>query len=93
MSGPTTTIGSDVTLVNNSVNLVNTSVARLLTLPTPTAAAQIIVKDSIGTASTNNITVARAGSEKIEGIAASKILQTNFGSWTFESDGTDWFIV
>lgn len=86
-------ISSNVTLTNNSVNLVDTSSARSLTLPSPVSGARITVKDADGTANTNNITIVRDGSENIEGVAASRILQTNWGCWTFFSDGTDWFII
>ena len=86
-------VSSNVTLTNGKTHLVDTSVARTLTLPSPATTSYIIIKDKTGSAQTNNITVARAGTESIEGIAASKILQTNWGSWTFVSDGTNWFII
>lgn len=85
-------VNSDVTLSQNSTHLVDTSSARALTLPAPYANLYIAIKDVTGSAQTNNITIVRNGSEKIEGLAASKILQTNWGSWCLFSDGTDWFI-
>ena len=77
----------------NSVLFIDTSAARNITLPTPTPGFQITLKDKSGLAQTNNITVIRAGSEQIEGVAASKICQTNWGSWKFISDGTNWFMI
>ena len=86
-------VSTDVTLTNKRIHLVDTSAARSLTLPSPSAGAYIVVKDAIGSAQTNNITIVRAGSEEIETVAASFVLDTNLGSWTFVSDGTDWFII
>ncbi len=85
-------VSSDITLVDNNVHIVDTSVARSLTLPTPASGIRIVVKDSDGTANTNNITIVRAGSESIDGVAASFTIDINFASFTFVSDGTDWFI-
>lgn len=86
-------VNTNVTLTNKRIHLVDTSAARSLTLPSPSADSYIVVKDAIGSAQTNNITIVRAGSEEIETVAASFVLNTNLGSWTFVSDGTDWFIV
>jgi hypothetical protein len=86
-------VSSNVTLTNNRLHLVDTSAARSLALPTPSASSYIVVKDVTGTASTNNITITRAGSEEIEGVAASYVLDFDMGSWTFVSDGTDWFLI
>lgn len=71
----------------------NQSGAINVTLPAPTNGRILIIKDISGTANTNNITMVRNAAEKIEGLAASKVLQTNFGSWTFTSDGTDWWMI
>lgn len=74
---------------------VDTSAARDVNLPAAsTATGRIyIIKDKTGTAATNNITLVRDGSEKIEGVAANKALATNWGSWTITSNGTDWFFI
>lgn len=86
-------VSSDVTLTNKRIHLVDTSSARSLTLPSATSGAYIVVKDKTGSAQTNNITLVRAASEKIETVAASFTLDSNLGSWTIVSDGTDWFII
>jgi len=53
-----------------------------------------VVKDIIGFASyPNMITIARSGGEQIEGVAANKILQTNFGSWKFMAYNNNWFMM
>jgi hypothetical protein len=92
-ASPVTAVSSNISLVNNNIYLVDTSVARTLTLPTPTSGVLIIIKDSIGTANTNNITVDRFAAESIEGVAASRVLSSNWGSWSFVSNGTNWFMI
>lgn len=66
-----------------------------LTLPTPSTVSgrMFRIKDVGGTLSTNNLTVVRAGSETIEGVAASLILSANRGEYTLMSDGTNWIKV
>lgn len=86
-----TTISSNVTLACGSYNFVSTAAARSLTLPAPSSGCIIKLKDKTGTASTNNITVLRAGSEKIENVAASFVYTTDFGALELVSDGTDWW--
>jgi hypothetical protein len=85
-------VSSNVTLTNKAIHLVDTSSARSLTLPSPTSGAHIVVKDSTGSCATNNITIVRAGSEQIETVAASYVLNTDLGSWTFVSNGTNWWV-
>lgn len=86
-----TTISSNVTLACSSYNFVSTASARSLTLPSPSSGCIIKIKDKTGTASTNNITLLRAGSEKIENVAASFVYATDFGAIELVSDGTDWW--
>lgn len=88
-----TTISSNVTLTDLTKHLVDTTVARTLTLPTPANGIQIIVKDKSGSAATNNITIQRAGSESIDGVAASYVISTNYAAVEFVSDGTNWFVL
>lgn len=51
------------------------------------------IKDPLGTFQTNALTIVRNGSEKIENVAASFICNQKYGVYTFETDGTDWWIV
>ena len=88
-----TAVSSNITLAAGDIYLVDTSSSRSLTLPSPSSGDKLTIKDKTGQANTNNITVIRAGSEDIEGVGASRILQTNWGAWTFASDGTDWYII
>lgn len=85
--------GYPYSAATGDVVLVDTSTTRSINLPTPTANRFVTIKDAIGSAGTNNITVVRAGSEQIEGLAASKVLSTNWGSWTFIANGTNWFMI
>lgn len=92
----TRTITANLTIDTTTTDYLifcNQSGGITITLPAPTNGRILIIKDASGTANTNNITLAQHASEKIEGVATSKVLQTNFGSWTFGSDGTDWWMV
>ena len=92
----TRTVSGNITVDNTTTDtilLVNTAAARSITLPAPTNGRFIMLKDITGTAGTNNITLIRNGSEKIEGVAASKVLSTNFGGWIILSDGSDWYLI
>ena len=63
-----------------------------VTLPTPGVNVFVRIKDSTGSANTNNITVARNGSENIDGVAASYTMDSDLESKVFVSDGTNWFV-
>lgn len=97
MNVTTRSINSNITLDTTTTDylvFVDTSGGAItVTLPTPTNGRILIIKDSTGSFGTNNCTIARHASEKIEGLAASKVLQTNWGSSTFTSNGTDWFMI
>jgi hypothetical protein len=70
-----------------------TSNAIIIKLPAPTAGRIIIIKDSGFNAAANNITIQRYSAEKIEGVAASRVLSSNGMSITLTSNGTDWFTI
>jgi len=65
-----------------------------LTLPSPSGLSGQIwrVIDSTGFFQSNNLTLAPHSTEKIEGLAASKVLQTPWGWFTITTNGTDWFV-
>lgn len=87
------TITSNTSGVLGGIYLCNTSGGAFnLTLPTPVSGMFLVIKDRNGTFQTNNLSVLQNASEKIEGLAATKILQTNWGSYSFFSDGTDWYL-
>lgn len=91
---PTVTTSSNYPMgVSDVVVLVNTGSPVTVTLPVPASGRRVVVKDSTGNAATNNITVARNGSENIEGLGSNKLIAANWGSLTLISDGTNWFII
>lgn len=69
-----------------------TSAAFTLTLPSPVSGCYVGVVDAKGTFDTNNLTLARAGSEKIFYLASNFVIQAYGFSHVFFSDGTDWFM-
>lgn len=95
--GSTTTITKTANytiLSTDQIILVDTlSVgAFTLTLFAPTNGANFEIYDIQGNLSVANLTLQTFGAEKIEGLAANKIFQTDWGAWKIISNGTDWFI-
>lgn len=87
----TTTYTVDSSEADYYVFADTTGGAWTLTLPAPTNGRTIVVKDSKQNFATANLTVARHGSEKIDGVSASLVLNINNQEVVFASDGTDWF--
>lgn len=92
LTGPTTyTI---LTTDSNTVFLCNTTSGVItMTLPVANRGFHFWVKDPLGTWSTNNVVIAQNASETIEGIAASKVLQTAWGGEEFLSGNTNWHML
>lgn len=88
ISGATTL---DTTTTDYIVLANSSSAAFTVTLPAATSGRKIIIKDSGGSAQTNNITVSPA-SGTIDG-AASFVINNNYQSIDLVSDGTNWFAV
>lgn len=63
-----------------------------LTLPAPVAGRTFRLVDTTNSFITNNLTLVRNGSEKINNVAASKVLSTGGPIWTIVTDGTNWWI-
>ena len=72
--------------------LCNYAGAITITLPVPSMARIIKIKDASGNAGTNNITISHHASETIDG-ASTFIITNNFESIDVVSDGTNWFIM
>lgn len=87
------TVTGDVTLTPNAIHLVSSAAARSLTLPAHVAGQRLYIKDSTGSCNTNNFTLIRTGGGNIDGIAASRTLQTDWGYWCLIDNGTDWFFI
>lgn len=86
-------------LITDNIIYVDTSGgAFTLTLPNPTTFSTATttglfrIIDVGGTLNTNNLSLARFGSEKIAGLAATKLLQTDWGAWSITTNNVDWFI-
>ena len=84
VTGPASSaVSSNITMAANNNYFVNTSAARTLTLPaSPTLGDTIAIYDASGTAATNNITIARNGSN-INGVADNAIIDVNQSSSIF----------
>jgi len=85
---------SPVTVATGKTYLTTTSsVAITFNLPTPAANTWFMIKDVSGNAATNNMTLHRAGSELIDGVASDATLNINNGLTIVVCDGTNWFIL
>lgn len=69
------------------VLLIDTSATRTINLPAATTNVMFLVKDSTGSAATNNITIVRNGANTIDGAGSNKTLAENSGLWFLISDG------
>lgn len=79
-------------LITDHVILVDTSSARTITpLANPVVGTLYYIKDSVGLAATNNITITPSG-KNIDG-AASYVINLNYGSVTIVYNGTEWSII
>lgn len=78
--------------VNSSGGAFNLTLPDPTTVSTSTTTQTFTIIDIGGTLNTNNVTLVRFGSEKIEGLAASKLLQTNWGAYRITTNNVDWFI-
>lgn len=80
------------TVPQDGVILVDTSSARTINpLSGPTTGQMHIIKDNVGSAASNNITITPFGNN-IDG-AASKTINTAYGSVTIVYNGTEWSII
>lgn len=90
----TTTITTNTTLAGTEkVVLVNGSGAVTVTLPATHTNGQVIhIKDISGNAETNNITIATADADLIDGLDTADIIM-NYQNITVVSNGTNWYII
>jgi VCBS repeat-containing protein len=89
VTGPASSaVSSNITMAANNNYFVDTTAARTLTLPaSPTLGDTIVIYDASGTAATNNITIARNGSN-INGVADNAIIDVNQASSTLVYTGS-----
>ena len=86
-------LAGDTTAANNTRYLVDTTAVRTITLPAASDNFIFEVKDISGQADTNNIVIARAGSESIEGAASNYTINSEYSNTRFVSDGVNWWVV
>lgn len=105
VSTPTTVTSLGTTSVNSNITIApsdtfvyvitDTTTARTLTLPLASSVAagrMYIFKDKDGLTDTNNITIARQGSDLIDG-ATSSVMSSNFEARMVVGDGvSNWYI-
>lgn len=73
---------------------ISTASARTLTLPAATTAMMVGVKDYTGSGSTNNITVTPDGTDTIDSVNGSDLIQEDYGMRFYISDGVSaWDVV
>jgi hypothetical protein len=79
---------------HNKIYLCNVSGGAItFNLPAPADGLIFHLKDIGGDAATNNITIVRNGSEKIDNAAASFVIDQAYAAVSIYSNGTDWFII
>lgn len=85
---PATSYGSNVTRVVSTRSSTGT---QTITLPAGVDKRRVVIVDGAGSASTNNITIARAGSDTIMG-ATSAVISLNYGtiSLIYHAATTNW---
>ena len=73
-----------VTTTDRFLNVSSGVTSIIITLLSATFGIPLLIKDIGGTCSANNITVRSVGTEAMEGIASTLVIQTNYGSkWLF----------
>lgn len=87
----TSNLTIDTTTTDYLIYVDTSSSPVTITLPAPTNGRFVILKDAKSTWATNNLTVARHGSEKIDNVAASLTVSVSNYMVLVASDGTNWF--
>lgn len=94
INSTTTAVSYNVLYSDYYVGVTDTSAPRTITLPDPATISidqSFIIKDQSGGAAANNITINTAAGT-IDG-AASKLINTNYGSYSVKSNGTNYFVM
>lgn len=88
----TITTSDSIIFIDSSGSAFNLQLPNPSTIGSAGSTRVYRIVDTVGTLSTNNVTLVRFGSEKIEGVAANRLLQTDWGMWQLTTNGTDWFL-
>lgn len=94
-AGTTLHTNSPGAALRDGTVIINPASSFNLQLPAPATCAgqKVLLENSDGLMSpSNTVTLVRAGSEKINGVAANATLNTAMGAWWLTSDGTDWYV-
>lgn len=86
---------SAVTDLGKVFKIDSTSGAFTITLPNPATVPGGLywVKDVAGKLSTNPVQLENFAAENIEGLASNLVLSTDFETWGFYTDGTNWWVI
>jgi hypothetical protein len=91
------TVSTDVSISNTTDEIIRVDASggnRILTLPDPAGKRRFLIKKT--STGTNTISLARFGTEQIEGTAATHVLTgsdlTTRPAWMVWSDGTNWWV-
>jgi hypothetical protein len=89
------TISASLPIAAPAFILVNTGAAVTINLPAASTVPGllILIKDYIGSAATNNITVVPNGTDNIEGLNVNYIITTPWASLTLMSTGANWIMI
>ena len=90
-----TAVSYTATTSDYVIAVTSTASARTITLPLAgnfEKGQLLIIKDESGAANVNNITIDASGAEVIDG-AATKVINTAYGSATLYSNSVSWFSV
>lgn len=76
------------------VLIIDTSAARTLNLPSATNSIYVVIKDGVGSAQANKITVNPDGSDVVDGANSAYYIDANYASVGFISDGiSKWYVI
>lgn len=94
-TGNVRTVTTNATVNDTDIYiLVNTSSSTvILTLPDPSSRRKLVIRDVGDNLSVNALTIARFGTERIDGVADDLIYTSDCGCIELISDGTDWWRV
>lgn len=94
-SGNVRTISANASVNDGDIYILvdTTGGTVILTLPDPSTRRKLVIRDVGDNLSVNQLTIARFGTEKIDGVSNDFIYTSDCGSIELISDGTDWWRV
>jgi len=91
----TVAVSGDLVITTQFILFVDTSALAIsITLPAHSAGRMVIIKDSGGNSSVNNITLVRNGATgNIDDYAGDRTISVDWASWTLVSNGSNWLLI